>query len=114
MLSSSTNRIALYVSAFIIISLVIFAIVRDNSQALTLNQAQEMLENHSVEKVVVTKEYVYLKTKEEVYKIASSQVTPKMFIDYQVEVGNESNIVLYILFIVLFLGLGSIKLHLPK
>jgi len=111
MLSSSTNRIALYVSAFIIISLVIFAIVRDNSQALTLNQAQEMLENHSVEKVVVTKEYVYLKTKEEVYKIASSQVTPKMFIDYKVEVGNESNIVLYILFTVLFLGLGSLLIR---
>jgi len=108
MLNSSTNRIALYVSAFIIISLVIFAIVRDNSEAITLSQAQVMLENHSVEKVVVSKEYVYLKTKEEIYKIASSQVTPKMFIDYKVEVGSESNIVLYILFSVLFLGLGSL------
>ena len=111
MLSSNTNRIALYVSAFIIISLVIFAIVRDNSEAVTLTQAKVMLDNHSVKKVVVTKEYVYLKTKEEVYKVASSQVTPKMFMDYKVEVGSESNIVLYILFAVLFFGLGSLLLR---
>ena len=111
MLNSSTNRIALYVSAFIIISLVIFAIVRDNSEAVTLSEATVMLENHSVTKVVVSKEYVYLKTKEDIYKIASSQVTPKMFVDYKVEVGSESNIVLYILFAVLFLGFGSLLLR---
>ena len=108
MLNSSTNRIALYVSAFIIISLVIFAVVRDNSKPVTLNEATVMLENHSVKKVVVTKEYIYLKTKGDLFKIASSQVTPKMFVDYKVEVGNESNIVLYILYLVLFLGLGSL------
>lgn len=108
MLNSRTNRIALYLSAFVIISLIIFAIVRDNSESITLNDAAVMLENHSVTKVVVSKEYVYLKTKDEVYKIASSQVTPKMFVDYKVEVGNESNIIIYILFLVLFLGLGSL------
>ena len=111
MLSSNTNRIALYVSAFIIVSLVIFAIVRDNSEAVTLGQAKAMLADHSVKKVVVTKEYVYLKTEEDVYKVASSQVTPKMFMDYKVEVGSESNIVLYILFAVLFLGLGSLLIR---
>ena len=111
MLNSSTNRIALYVSAFIIISLVIFAIVRDNSEAVTLSEATVMLENSSVKKVIVTKEYVYLKTKENLFKIASSQVSPKMFVDYKVEVGNESNIVLYILFLVLFLGFGSLLLR---
>ena len=111
MLSSNTNRIALYLSAFIIISLVIFAIVRDNSEAVTLSQATKMLNNKNVVKVVVSKEYVYLKTKKDVYKIASSQVTPKMFVDYKVEVGTESNIVLYVLFLVLFLGLGSLILR---
>ncbi len=111
MLNSSANRIALYVSAFVIVSLVIFAIVRDNSEPVTLSQANKMLADHTVEKIVVSKEYVYLKTKESVYKIASSQVTPKMFIDYKVEVGSESNIVLYILFTVLFFGLGSLLLR---
>ena len=58
--------------------------------------------------VVVSKKYVYLRTDKEFYKIASSQVTPGMFVDYKVEVGSESNILLYILFSVIFLGIVSL------
>ena len=108
MLESKTNRIALFVSAFIIIALVAFAILRDNSQAISLAQAQELLQSRSVKKVVVTKKYVFLKTDTGYYKIPSSQVTPKMFINYKVEVGTEANILIYILIFVLFLGLGSL------
>ena len=108
MLTSKSNRIALYLSAIIIIILVLFAALRDNAEPITLTQANVMLQDKSVNKVVVSKEYVYLKTAQGLFKIASSQVTPKMFIDYKVEVGNESNIVIYILFIVLFLGVGSL------
>jgi ATP-dependent metalloprotease FtsH len=108
MLESKTNRIALFVSAFIIIALVLFAIFRDNAQPITLSQAKSLLQDRSVKKVVVTKQYVYLKTDKGYYKIASSQVTPKMFVDYKVEVGSESHVLIYILFLVLFLGLGSL------
>jgi len=106
--TSKTNRIALIASAFVIIALVLFALLRDNADAITLNQANSLLQSKSVKKVIVTKEYVYLKTDNGYYKIASSQVTPRMFVDYKVEVGNESNIIIYILFLVLFLGLGSL------
>jgi len=111
MLNSKTNRIALYVSAFVIIALVLFAILRDNSDSITLNDAKKILDNHTVEKVIVSKEYVYLRTKTDFYKIASSQVNPKMFIDYKVEVQSASNVILYILFGVLFLGLGTLALR---
>jgi len=111
MLTSKTNRIALVLSAFIIIALVLFAALRDNADAITLHQAKALLHNKEVKKVIVTKEYVYLKTAKGYYKIASSQVTPKMFVDYKVEVGNESNnILIYILSLVLILGLGSLFL----
>ncbi len=106
--SSKLNRIAIYVSAGLIILLVIFALVRNRADDVTLNQANAMLENHTVQKVVVSKEYVYLKTNDKLYRIASSQVTPKMFVDYKVEVGDSSNILIYILYGVLFLGLGSL------
>ncbi|MBN2815989.1 MAG: ATP-dependent metallopeptidase FtsH/Yme1/Tma family protein [Campylobacterales bacterium] len=109
--ASKTTRIALYVSAFIIIALVLFAILRDNAEAITLKDAKTLLQNRNVTKVVVTKEYVYLKTSQNFFKIASSQVTPAMFVDYKVEVGNESNWLIYILFLVLFLGLGSLGLR---
>ena len=111
MLSSNKNRIALYASAALIILLVLFAMLRDNADAITLSQANQILQDHSVKKVVVSKEYVYLKTDNGFYKIASSQVSPKMFVDYKVEVGGESNIIMYVLFAVLFLGLGSLVIR---
>jgi len=105
---SKANRIAIYVSAFFIIFLVLFALFRDSSESITLSQAQAMLQDHSVKKVVATKEYIYLKTDNGYYKIPSSQVTPKMFVDYKVEIDNRSNFLIYILLFVLFLGVGSL------
>ena len=107
--TSKINRIILVVSAFLIVALVLFAALRDNADAITLSEARTLLNHREVNKVIVTKEYVYLKTDKGYYKIASSQVTPKMFVDYKVEVGGESNnIIIYILFLVLFLGIGSL------
>ena len=106
--SSKFNRLALYASAFFIVALILFAILRDNASAITLHDAQQLLKEHKIQKVIVTKEYVYLKSKQGFYKIASSQVTPRMFVDYKVEVGSESNYLVYILFGVLLLGVGSL------
>lgn len=111
MLNSKTNRIALYVSAFFIIALVLFAILRDNSSEITLRDATTLLDSKSVKSVVATSDYVYLKTDKGIYKIASSQVNPQMFVDYKVEVENGPSIVVYILFTVLFLGLGTLLIR---
>lgn len=108
MLESKKNRIILIVSASIVVILVLFAVLRDNSQSITLAEATQILQDRSVKKVVATNKYVYLKTDDGFYKIASSQVSPQMFRDYKVEVGGESNFLVYILFLVVFLGLGSI------
>ena len=108
---SKINRIAIYVSASIIVILILFALLRDNADAITLNQAKELLKSNNMEKVVVTKKYVYLKTKTGYYKIPFSQVSPKMFENYKVEVDNESNILIYLLLFVFFLGIGSLILR---
>ncbi len=108
MLESKTNRIALYVSAFLVIILVLFAVLRDNADPITLKEATKLLNEHKVTGVTATKEYVYLKTKDNFYKIASSQVNPKMFIDYKVEIQTGSNVIVSILFLILFLGLGTL------
>ncbi len=108
MLNSKTNRITLYVSAFLVIALILFAILRDNSSTITLSEANNILSDGSVESVVATKHYIYLKTQTDVFRVASSQVSPKMFINHHVEVGGNSNIIVYILFFILFLGIGSI------
>ncbi|MCD6260111.1 MAG: ATP-dependent metallopeptidase FtsH/Yme1/Tma family protein [Helicobacteraceae bacterium] len=107
MLKSKTNRRVLYISAFVIIALVLFAIFRDNAQSITLNQAQHLLEKQGVKEVIASKDFIYLKTENGLYKIASSQVTPKMFVNHKVEVDSGSSTLLYILFLMLFLGIAS-------
>ena len=107
--SSKTNRIALVISAFLVIVLILFALLRDRADAITLREAQKLLNSHQVSKVIATKEYIYLKTKENnLYKIASSQVTPRMFVDYKVEIGSKNNILIYLLTFIVLLGLGSL------
>ncbi|MDQ1337076.1 MAG: cell division protease FtsH [Campylobacterota bacterium] len=108
MVESKTNRVALYASAFLIVILVLFAILRDNSEAISLKDATAILENRTVKSVVASKDFIYLKTDKEVYKIASSQLSPKMLSNYEVKVKSSSNIVIYILFFVLFVGLGTL------
>ncbi|MFA6192016.1 MAG: AAA family ATPase [Sulfurimonas sp.] len=108
MLNSKTNRVALYVSAFFVVVLVLFALLRDNAENISLKDANKLLDNRTIKSVVITQEYVYLKSGSNVYKIASSQVNPKMFTDYKVEVSSGSEIVLYILFAILFLSVGTL------
>ena len=115
MLSSKTNRIAIYVSAFFIIALVLFAILRDNATAISLREASQILKNKSVKSVTFSKDYVYLKTnKNNFYKVASSQVNPKMFENYRVNVSYTSEILLYILFSVLLIGILSLIFRLSQ
>ena len=111
MLESKTNRIALFISAFIVIALILFALLRDTADTITLPQAQKLLHDKKVSRVIASKEYVYLKTSKGYYKIASSQVSPKMFVDYKVEI-KEMGILVYILFGVLFLAIGSLLFRL--
>ena len=106
--SSKTNKIALYISAFVVIALVLFAILRDNSTPISLSEADRVLSGNDIENIVATKKYIYIKTSEDVYKIASSQVSPKMFRDHHVEVGGSASFVVYLLFFMLILGLGSL------
>jgi ATP-dependent metalloprotease FtsH len=107
MRESKTNRVVLYASAFLIIILVLFALIRDNAEEISLIKAKEILENRSVKSVVASSEYVYLKTDKDLYKIASSQVNPEMFMEYRVEVKSGLNIVAYFLFFILLIGLGA-------
>lgn len=111
MLNYKKSRITLFVSAFVVVSLILFALLRDNADKITLREAQKILASHIVEDVTVTKKYVYLKTENDFYKIASSQVNPSMFIDYKVEVETGSKVVGYILITILLLSFGTLVLR---
>jgi ATP-dependent metalloprotease FtsH len=108
MLHSKSNRITLYVSFVVTIALVVFALLRDNAETITLEQATQLLQNKEVKKVVVSKDYVYLKVNKHYYRIAASQVRPRMFIDYKVEVKSDNSALFYLLVFLLLLGAGSL------
>ncbi len=105
---SKTNKVILMVSSFFIVALVLFALLRDRTKEINLQEVQVILRKNKVEKITATKDYVYIKTKEHFYKIASSKVSPKIFANYKVEVDTSSNILLYVLFSVLLLGIGTL------
>ncbi|MBE0514179.1 ATP-dependent metallopeptidase FtsH/Yme1/Tma family protein [Sulfurimonas sp.] len=108
MVGSKTNRVALYASAFLVVILVLFAVLRDNAESISLKDATAILQNKSVKSVVASEDFIYLQTDKEVYKIASSQISPDMLSEYRVKVKSGSNIVAYFLFLVLLLGIGTI------
>lgn len=94
------------VSAFFVICLVLFAIFRDNSKLATLEEAKTILSNRSVQSVIASHEFIYLKTDKELYKIASSQVSPEMFATYKVEIKEDLTPFLYLIFFLAILGGG--------
>ncbi len=58
MVGSKTNRVALYASAFLVVILVLFAMLRDNADAISLKDATAMLQNGSVKSVVASEEFI--------------------------------------------------------
>ncbi len=108
MLSSKKNKIILVVSAVVLLSLFLYAFLRDTAELIPLQNALQLLENNQVHKVIASEDYVYLKTEEGLYKLATSQVNPKMFSDIKVSIDTNSTMALNILYAVVFLIIASI------
>ncbi|MEA1918938.1 MAG: AAA family ATPase [Campylobacterota bacterium] len=109
MLSSKKNRFILYLSAFIVVALILFAILRDNSESISLQDTRTLIASKMVEKAVEANDSIYFYSNEgKVYKIPHSQITPEMLRNVKVEVSHSSQIIIILLLLVLFLGLGSL------
>ncbi len=106
--SLKLNRIVILVSAVIIVLLVLFALLRDNSRNITLQKANELLRNGQVKELVASSDYLFLKTASGIYKIPIELVDPEIFAHHKVVYDKTSNIILYIFIAVVFIGLGSI------
>jgi len=109
MLNSKKNRLILYISAFTVIALILFAILRDNSQSASLQEIRTLIASKMLEKAVVANDSLYFySTEGDIYKIPHSQITPEMLKSVKVEVSHSSQIIIVLLLLVLFLGLGSL------
>ncbi len=106
--TSKLNRLLIIISAVFIVLLVLFALFRDTSKSISLQDAQKLLESGGVKEVLASKDYVYLKTDEAVYRVPQRLISSEMLAKYNVEVDNSSNIVMNILLFVLVVGGFSI------
>ncbi|MDX9814508.1 MAG: ATP-dependent metallopeptidase FtsH/Yme1/Tma family protein [Sulfurimonas sp.] len=108
MASFKTNRVLLYLSSIVIALLLLFVLLRDNADDITLNEAISILESKDIKNIVATDDYVYIKTAQSLYKIPSSQVNPQMFIDHKVKVKNSYNPLVYVLIFLLLVAIVTL------
>ncbi len=106
--TSKLNRILIVASAVFIVLLVLFALLRDSSEEITLAKANELLRSQQVQEVILSDEYAYLKTKNALYKLPRSLSTPAMFAHQKVRLDSSANIVVSIVLFVLLIGAASI------
>jgi len=107
MQTSKVNKLVLSLSAVIVVLLILFAIFRDNAKNISLAKVHKLVDSKKIEKVIVSKDFTYLRTNDYIYKIASSQVSPEIFKDYSVEVDKDSNTILYILVFIILVSIIS-------
>ncbi len=106
--SSKLNRIFVVASALAIVLLVFFALFRDNSQDISLQKANQILQNHKVKEIVATSDHLFLKTDSAIYKIPIDLVDPEIFKRYKIVTDNTSNVIFYIFIAIVLVGIASI------
>ncbi|MGB6019186.1 MAG: AAA family ATPase, partial [Sulfurimonadaceae bacterium] len=107
MFDSKKNRIILIVSAAIIVALVVFALLRDTSQEVSLNQVESLIVEKKIEHIVQSDGYFYIKTPTTLYRIPTTQVSPSLLQSYTIEVDKGSSYLVTIVLILLAMGAVS-------
>ncbi len=101
------NQLILAVSGGIVILLLLFALLRDSADVVTLDQATKLIDNNQIEKVFSEGEYTYFATKENgVVKIASSQLPRELTANLVIEPKGGSGWGWFFTFFVLIGGAG--------
>jgi len=107
MFDSKKNRIILIASAAIILLLVTFALLRDTSQVMSLQQLESLVKEKKIEQIVQSDGYYYVKTPNVLYRITMTQVSPELIQAYSIERERGGSYILTIILILIILGLLS-------
>jgi len=108
MLNSKTNRWILYFSAGVLLGLFLFAVLRDSSTPVTLEQTEALLEKGLIQRAVLADEKVYIITAEGTYRIPTVLVDKHMFSKVPVETGSGNYAVQILMFLTLALIVGGL------
>jgi cell division protease FtsH len=101
------NQLILAASGGIILLLLLYALLRDGTSTVTLDEATRLIESSQVEKVFVDEGYTYLSTKDEgVVKISSSQLPTELTAHLKIEKKGGSGWGWFLLFLIVSGGGG--------
>lgn len=101
------NQLILLISGGIVLLLLLFALLRDGSDTVTLSEAAKLIENDQIEKAFSDDGYTYFATKENgVVKIASSQLPSELTAHLIIEPKGGSGWGWFFIFFALISGAG--------
>ncbi|MDD2369826.1 MAG: AAA family ATPase [Sulfuricurvum sp.] len=101
------NQLILAASGAIVILLLLFALLRDSGNVVTLDQATKLIENNQIEKAFSDGDFTYFATKENgVVKIASSQLPASLISHLVIEPKGGNGWGWFFLFFALIGGAG--------
>lgn len=104
-LNFNRNQLILLVSGAIILALLFYALLRDSSSLVSLNDATQIIESNKVEKAVMDGGYLYLFTENEgVVKISSSQLPSELTSHLKIEEKKSYGWIWFILIMSTILG----------
>jgi ATP-dependent metalloprotease FtsH len=101
------NQLILIVSGGIVLLLLLFALLRESGDTVTLEEAAQLIENNQVEKAFSDNGYTYFTTKNEgVVKISSSQLPPDLTANLVIEPKSGNGWIWFFLFFAVIGGAG--------
>lgn len=101
------NQLILIVSGGIVLLLLLFALLRDSGDTLTLEEATKLIENNQIEKAFMDGGYTYFAIKDNgVVKIASSQLPPELTAHLIIEPKSGNGWLWFFFFFALIGGAG--------
>ncbi|HEX5329146.1 AAA family ATPase [Sulfuricurvum sp.] len=101
------NQLILIISGGIVLLLLLFALLRDSADTLTLEEATKLIENNQIEKTFMDGGYTYFATKDKgVVKIASSQLPPELTAHLIIEPKSGNGWLWFFFFFALIGGAG--------
>ncbi|MFZ2890253.1 AAA family ATPase [Sulfuricurvum sp.] len=101
------NQLILILSGGIILLLLLFALLRDSGDTITLAEATKLIENNQIEKAFSDDGYTYFATKENgIVKIASSQLPSELTANLLIEPKRGNGWIWFFLFFGLIGGAG--------
>lgn len=101
------NQLILLLSGGIVLLLLLYALVRDGTETVTLNEASKLIKSGQIEKVFEDDGYLYLSTKDEgVVKIAASQLPDNLTANLTIEKKAGSGWGWLFLFLIIMSGGG--------